>query len=440
MDLLGQYGSDDDSSSSASDRSKSPPPSILKKTTLPPGIPSPPKPAATKVGNNRAGTGAGTATATTAVSRRGKKLVSLHSVLPPHILGQLTKSEFEDDSSDEEANNHTRNQGKSGSSAENNSDSNNKKKTASQDEGIASFLSALGAAKTNKIVNKTSTANKGTESSKLGAAFTSFTSTTTTRKRKDGAITITTTNSASGKPFITIPNGPSSVSSNEERRTPTAQGEPVAGGGSPSGYTPLSLSPRTAFHPFRNSAAVSAAPSVPNVAAAAAHAPRFSAPPVVFQQQHHPPRQIPHQQQQHQFQSQPSPMPAPEAHYNPRSKKRQLQKALRAGQLDQALDSATSQGVSQVEQLDQARPTEYVPQSETYAVPAHGVRVAATEMYNPKAGTTTTADAAAISKKGKNQINALMASAATFELQQARGGPAGKSNSQRTGAKKKYGW
>jgi len=45
--------------------------------------------------------------------------------------------------------------------------------------------------------------------------------------------------------------------------------------------------------------------------------------------------------------------------------------------------------------------------------------------------------------KGKNQINALMASAANFQLQQTRMGGGGNktnNNSQRAGAKRKYGW
>jgi hypothetical protein len=115
--------------------------------------------------------------------------------------------------------------------------------------------------------------------------------------------------------------------------------------------------------------------------------------------------------------------------------KRQLQKALRAGQFDaHALNDNNNVTITQMEQ---ARPSAYVPQEETYAVPANGVKVTTTQMYNPSAGTNVQADLNLV--KGKNQINHLMASAAQLELQQARGAGS-KANSQRAGAKRKYGW
>jgi hypothetical protein len=89
-------------------------------------------------------------------------------------------------------------------------------------------------------------------------------------------------------------------------------------------------------------------------------------------------------------------------------------------------------------QMEQAKPDAYVPKEETYAAPMRGVKNVATQMYNPSAGTDVQAEMN-MKVKGKNQINHLMASAAQLEMQQARqGGP--KVNSQRAGAKRKYGW
>jgi hypothetical protein len=408
MDLLGNYSSsDNDDDSSDSERSRSPPTPLTQKVGLKPGTFAP------SLSNRHSPVAAPKATKAV-VNKRGKKLVSLHSVLPPHFLEQLTKSEamgsFDDDDDD--------------SSLDETKDRKPAAKTsaagggsaASQDEGIANFLSALNSAKTSSVTTtKSSTTNNlkkaaPPSSSNLGAAFLAVTSTTTTRKKKDGSQSTTaTTTSAQG---------------DEHRATPTVleqQQQAAQGHTSPSHYTPLSLSPRTAFRPFRNGAAVAAAPPVPLSAAPSAPPPLPAATASAF--------------------TQPNPSAAtaaaaPTTYGNKRSQKRQLQKALRAGQLDEALSSTYSAGAATVTHLDQAEPTAYVPQEETYAVPTHGVRVAATQMYNPKAGSNVQADLNRV--KGKNQINHLMASAANFELQQARSGQI--KNSQRAGAKRKYGW
>lgn len=397
MDLLGAYGSSDEDSSSASERSKSPPTPIAKKTSLlrgalPPAMPSPKKLAAVKGKAKTIGT------------RRGKKLISLHSVLPPNILEQLTKSEtaasFEDSSDDEDDDIRRPSNASSAKKADS--------KNASKDEGIANFLSALGSAKTNGMLKSKKSDAKPDGQQKLGAAFLSVTTTTTTRTKKDGTQSTT-------------------VADARRTETPTQQGEANTGG-SPSHYKPLSLSPRTAFHPFRNAPGVSAAPPVP-VQTATAGLARMPMP------SSNSPRQAA---------AAPRPRMAAASHFpdemvagnqggNSRSKKRQLQKALRTGKLDQVLAAGGN-----VTNLEQAMPTAYVPNPETYAVPKHGVRVAATQMYNPKAGGDVQADLGAVRGKGKNQINQLMASAANFELQQARSGQ--KTNNQRAGAKRKYGW
>lgn len=446
MDLLGDYSSDDDDS-----RSRSPPTPISQKATaavglrIPPVMP-PPQQNTKKPAANRP----------TKTNRRGKKILSLHSVLPPHILEQLTKSEatgMNDDSSDDD--NDYEERSKKNSQA---------KKPASthQDKGIASFLSALSSAKTtNKATKGSDTGyNKGNiksgstpqpaPSSSLGTAFMSVTSTTTIRKKKDGTA-----------PSISTAAVAESPTGSDARQTPTGQGEPVSSL-SPSHYQPLSLSPSTAFRPFRTNAGaqVSAAPPVPTVAfGAATHTtismrrPTTNAAPRYVQrsqqQQHHgqstsmapPPAQVPRPAAAHAA-YEPAPPPQPTAAAsggggNSRKKKRQLHKALLAGQLDQAMGSANA---NQVTQMEQAHPMDYIPQEETYATPANGVKVVSTSMYNPKAGGDVQADLSSQRALGKNQINQLMSAAATFQLQQARNGPNAKANSQRAGAKRKYGW
>lgn len=391
MDLLGSYSSsgDDDSSSSASERSKSPPTPIVIKTSLhraglAPAMPSPQRLPAIKLQGKSSGLACG---------RRRKKLISLHSVLPPHILEGLSKSETAGDldSSDDEVDENS-------STKVDSSKDYTFEEAASKDEGIANFLSALGSAKTNAILK----ANNQIQDEKP-------------RKGKlEAALMLAPTRAtamsgAQGSSEVTDPRG-----------TPTEE----ASNGSPSHYKPLSLSPRTAFLPFPTSAA----PRPPTHAPAAppsARATRLNQYSDSLRQEVAPP------------------LPAPtftgtldtsaNAGGGSRSKKRQLAKALRAGNLDQALGD--SKGVTK---LDQAMPTAFVPEPETYAVPANGVRVVATQMYNPRAGKDVQTNLGAVRARGKNQINQLMASAANFELQQARSGH--KTNNQRTGAKRKYGW
>ena len=446
MDLLGDYSSDDDDS-----RSRSPPTPISQKASTAVGLRIPPVMPPPQQQNTKKPAASTTTTSNkpTKTNRRGKKILSLHSVLPPHILEQLTKSEatgMNGDSSDDDDDDdyEERSKKNTGSQA---------KKPASthQDKGIASFLSALSSAKTTKATKGSDTGyNKGNiksssasepSSSSLGAAFMSVTSTTTIRKTKDGTAISTAAVAES-------PTG------SDARQTPTGQGE-QASSLSPSHYQPLSLSPSTAFRPFRTNAGakVSAAPPVPTVASGATtkttipmRRPTTNAAPRYVQRSQ--------QQQQQQTSTAPPPAQAPppavaQAAYQPaaaafgggggnsRKKKRQLHKALLAGQLDHAMGSANA---NQVTQMEQAHPTDYIPQEETYATPANGVKVVTTSMYNPKAGGDVQADLSSQRALGKNQINQLMSAAATFQLQQARNGPNAKANSQRAGAKRKYGW
>jgi len=134
------------------------------------------------------------------------------------------------------------------------------------------------------------------------------------------------------------------------------------------------------------------------------------------------------------------------AHYKPaqdeepkvdprRAKKRsrkEMEKALRSGNLS-ALESSDMTTL-------EAEGSVYVPQEETYAVPSSGaVRMTSVRMYDPKAGSDVVQSDVTGKQRGKHQINQLLASAASLELQRARA-VGGGAKPKRADAKRKYGW
>ena len=123
-----------------------------------------------------------------------------------------------------------------------------------------------------------------------------------------------------------------------------------------------------------------------------------------------------------------------------------MERLLRQGQLDAALAKAGSSTSSTLPQrnviaLDhpQSRgPTD----GGGVNVDTTGLgRMAATPMYDPREGAAVVGGAAGAGR-GKNQINHLLANAASLELARARGMVAkpGGSNPHRVNAKRKYGW
>jgi hypothetical protein len=122
--------------------------------------------------------------------------------------------------------------------------------------------------------------------------------------------------------------------------------------------------------------------------------------------------------------------------------RKDLERVLRQGNLSAAFDlpsSNTAGTTPPFVSLHQAHPEAYTPDPETYAVPTHGIRVAPTAMYDASAGTAVIGTN---NSRGKNQIHQLLASAASLELQRARGlgTEKGKASSHRANAKTKYGW
>ena len=100
----------------------------------------------------------------------------------------------------------------------------------------------------------------------------------------------------------------------------------------------------------------------------------------------------------------------------------------------------------QVQSMQQAQPDAYTPldPNNSTAVPSHGVRNTATAMYDPTQGQAVVGTSEGV-KRGTNQINQLMASAANLEQQRNQGIGGTAANNQagkthRANAKHKYGW
>lgn len=361
MDLLGGYGSDD--SGSSNEKPAAPPPS------------KPPAAAA--------------AAPVPKTSRRGKRIVSLHAVLPTHILDQLEKStatgDFDSDDEDPTA------------AAPTVKPNAKRHSVVGKDEGLSSFLSELKSAPTTSLlgggsaVSTSDDAKPAAVSQPLGQAFTTRTSVVVSR----------------GDEVVDI-----------HAQKPKASPPPVAS---------KKPEPKVARAPAPRAAAPR--PSAVSVPRPGMHRPVVSsaAPPVAP-----PPGQVPMQQAPY-YQPEEDEEPKVDARRAKKRSRKEMEKALRQGNLDALEDSYGT--------TLQAEGAVYVPEEETYAVPSSGaVRVAPVRMYDPKAGTDVVQADVTGKQRGKHQINQLLASAANLELQRARGMGAGGGNTKRADAKRKYGW
>jgi hypothetical protein len=320
-------------------------------------------------------------TLTSKSQRKGRKILSLAAVLPQHIVDQLMKSQVQGD-------------------GDNSSDEEDEKRAATgtakqavthsgaRDQGISSLLSELSAARPS--TGSVTTGSKKKESTpqreRMGAAF--------LQKRSvvvDAENEVRDIHRKEEESYVQEP-------STEQETSSTVPPPP----------TPAVSSFRRAAAPsvrIKNPApVVTAAPVAP---------PQFS------------------QQQQDE-------LPPPDDRAARKRSRREMERALRRGDFSAAL-----QGNEHVASVDQAQPDAFTPEPETYAIPQHGIKVVPTAMYDPSAGVATAVAPGAGKGRGKNQIHHLMASAATLELQRARGlGPSGASagKAHRANAKHKYGW
>ena len=342
MDLLGGYGSDDASSSDESDSSSSS------------------SPAASSIRDNSRG----------ATKRHGKKLVSLHAVLPTHILDQLTKGGM-DDSDDEEV-------APSRPAAQ---DTKRHAVVAGKDEGLSSFLSELKSAPTTTFLGGGSTPNKKPSSEPLGQAFTT-TKVVVSKTQTEAVMDVHAKQVAVG-------------SEKQEVAAPVAAKppRPTVSVPRPGVRCPVVSAPTTTVDD---------------------NVPRQQVPVVSNYQPQEEPKKV-------------------DARIAKKRSRKEMEKALRAGNLDAVEDA----GMTTLE----AEAQTYTPQEETYRVPSSGiVKSASVKMYDPKAGTDVLQGEVSSKHRGKHQINQLLASAASLELQRARAIGTSGGKGKRADAKSKYGW
>jgi hypothetical protein len=108
-----------------------------------------------------------------------------------------------------------------------------------------------------------------------------------------------------------------------------------------------------------------------------------------------------------------------------------MEELLRQGNFDGVTSDVHLRGQDNVYQMPQEQ------NSASYQ--SHGVRVVPTAQYNVGSGTTTASVNISGKQRGKNQVNALLASAASLEAQRARN-PLQQQTIHRANAKRKYGW
>ena len=373
MDLLGGYGSDDTTSSSDEDATPAAPP---------PSTVSPFQPPLSAVASLKSSEPVESSRRT-----RGKRLVSLHAVLPPYIFDQLTKDAategMDSDEEEEEA------------ASQPTQDLKRHSTVIGKDEGLSSFLSELKSAPTTTFKGDGTAKKKPSSSGPLGRAFTTTQTVVVSRTKNEEVVDV---HAKQSEPAL---HSNDSVSEGDAQTTPKQ-----------SAYTSRPAAPQ----PLSSA-------SVPR--------PDMSSHPIVSPRL---PTMLTEQPRQPSSQYQPEP-DEEEPKIDPRlAKKRsrkEMEKALRAGNLD------ALHGVATVE----AEASVYVPQEETYRVVTSGItRVAPVGMYDPKAGSDVMQVGATGKQRGKHQINALLASAASLELQRARAIGTSGGKSKRADAKRKYGW
>lgn len=321
------------------------------------------------------------------ISKRGKKLVSLHAVLPPHILEQLTNGTIDSDDDEDGP--------VSPSKATATEPKSKHVIKRGADKGLSSLLSELGSV--NTMTPKDTTKSASSKPEKMGAAFLQSTTTVVSRSKEAGIIR---------KNAPVVETVGAEINSDDE---------------SAPAPSPARLKPALVPAPRRQ-----AAPHVPRPPTFQPPAPRASS----YQQQ----PQIAQPSYNNSMMAEPSDAAAPNMTHRVAKKRsrREMEKALRSGNL------TAIEGQDGIHTLE-GDANVYVPDEESFntAPTGSGVRVAPVAMYDTKTGADVVGANVSGKAKGKNQINHLMASAAAFEANQAQ---QTKLKTNRTNAKSKYGW
>jgi hypothetical protein len=502
MDLLGGYGSDADSdASSSSNDEQTPAPSPAPSPSRTPSISMKStnvadRATATVAKKHGIDTNTNTNTNTTHkkghISKKGKRLLrlNLNAVLPPEILKRLTQSTVQgmgagnsdDSDSDNDDNGNNNGEGK-----ETKPSKSNKKQSTSTaaDKGLNSLLSDLnGFAPTSKVTKTssatrtaTATATKiksGTQQNDdkketLGMAFMNVSTTVLRKKRNDDSLVVdihgkSMNNSKEEQVIVEDVDVHSSDSdSDHDTDTDTKTATPQTmfpeknKESSKSNAYPSTATATTSRSRIHSSVRVPrpAAPGIqraPNVApslsssslyntigtSASASMTSASAASMAQSQFQHP---IPQQQQQQQQQ--------PPQQPNKKRSKKELEKALRAGNLESLDIHQYTQNAHTMDSINYAphqNHDQLAPGSDTGAGTGGSYHAGGLKHYVPSEGATVKGFSGKM--KGKHQIHSLVQNAANLEANQRRmdamgmgmGGAGRKGKSSRADAKRKYGW
>jgi hypothetical protein len=414
MDLLSGYNSSDDDE--RDDHSVGlPPPPVSQ---LPPPTPS-------------------SSSSSVPIRKKGKKILSLSAVLPQHIWNQLTNNNDSDDSDDDNDAHYRNTRKKPAPQSQSQSQLPKGAVPSPKDSQMGDLLAELLSTKHSSNNSKkqpgmiaiTSATHAPTSSTILGAAFTTFETTTTVIQKKNAQVEDIHGAPTKEQPQASEPTVPSATASAPKTTTATVT----------SGNT--TTKPPT----VKAASAPVAAPPRP---LARVLAPTIRAAPIVraaptTSYQH----ALPHyQQQQQQYENNPTSTQQQQQQQPPqissKKAKRQLQTMLRQGNLSQV--SAQAYELQAPDTTNTFSLPDVGGNATTASLDSHGVRVVPTQTWAQGSASVSTTISG--KQKSKSQLNSLMASAASLEQARAQNPISGsnssttKQSSFRNNAKRKYGW
>ncbi|CAJ1956431.1 unnamed protein product [Cylindrotheca closterium] len=443
MDLLGGYNSDDSNSDSDN--------------TNPP-LSSQPKPNATqptlKVNPNSVKKTSEGSKSTSSSSRKGKRLLKLQAVLPENIWNQLSNGNLQKDSDDEESDEEGGKRTVTSRKRIKPSGNNNASQNPGDKSDLTNLLQALPKSKAaagigggsgksflqdpGDISNTTTTIGSANASSSttdnakpspapLGAAFLS-TTVETIRKKKSGPSTARDIHGQSSSVAVETVHDDKDDTAEDNENAPR------------NAASAAPRKPSSSLHAAVRSSSSVPRPGMSSVSSSSRRA-RMAAPTVSAaryqQQQPQPSYPVPSGMAQYAPTAAypvATPSPALPSQGRPgasKSRKREMERMLRQGNLAGVTSDVHLEGQAHVYQQPQEA------QQQSYQ--SHGVRVVPTAQYNTGAGGMVTAANITGKQRGKNQMNALLSSAASLEAQRARN-PLPQQKVQRANAKRKYGW
>jgi hypothetical protein len=355
--------------------------------------------------------------------RVGKKILSLASVLPPHILEALTRATansvngttstnpYADDSDDSGDDNDKAASAKRKAAAVPNARAKSGCAESTQSSEFSSLLADLQRA---APLHDASDGRRPGGNSKQ-RQLNHYRGESTSAARKPTASSLTTVSTAIGDAFLdTTTVTTTAVKSAATVRDIHATNDEIDNGGTNRSIRETSVPTRPAL-----SSRICAAPVV-------------GASKVADQTVHEVGRQLSAANQENGFVPSIEPQPP---QVQARSRK-EMERALRRGQIDSVInDAALTSSIQGADpnNLSMMDPPTIDPESTTHGM----VRNVPTQLYDPSSGGL--AAAVSMRRGGKNQINQLLAQAAHLERERAQQ-PSQVVKIQRANAKRKYGW